>query len=1428
MTDRDLSYRDIQALNGQDAVAAFFAMLGYETSFRVEQSPAALGITAESLATQIRHIELIANQEDLLYVYLFELASVTLTATRAIARGFRARAGNYLLVLADDYDHLDFVLLEKSLPLPGAPGSLSQKQVSIRPRPLSVNRRNPDRIHLRVLRRFAYSEPDPIAQYQKLCSAYTVAEWSEDFFNNRALFSDYFLKERVPSEYAEWREDPRPVFQEFQSLYTQPSARWSGKTRSELEGELLEPAFRLLDYTTLARNGEREEKAEADYGLYAHDGRTLLALCLTYPWNRSLDGKDDKDPERSEENPAAAVVSLLQREEINWALVTNGKLWRLYSAKTHSRATNYYEIDLEEVMAERGTLADDPSTAFRYFWLFFRRQALEPPTPFLNRILEGSEEYSKALGERLKERVFEEIFPHFAEGFIEWIRRKEGHESDLPRERLDQIFQGTLTFLYRLLFLLYAEARDLLPVKETRGYWEKSLTRLKREIADAAGNIDGESETKLKVAYRTDSTTLYDRLTALFRTIDQGEAAINVPVYNGGLFLTTPDTDDASPEAQIARFLLTNNIPDRHLALGLDRLTRDVDEKSQALVFIDYKSLGVRQLGSIYEGLLEFKLRVAQEKMAVVKGKRTEEVVPYREAVSQKLKILTEGRGKDATERIYAKGRVYLENDRRERKATGSYYTPDDIVQYIVRHTVGPVLEEKFEALRPRLREAQKLYREAIQAKAEFERRRMTPPDPERRALRAFQEKFRINLMDEFFDLNVLDPAMGSGHFLVEVVDFITDRVLDFLNAFPWNPILAYLKQTRETILREMDEQGVSIDQSRLTDVNLLKRHVLKRCIYGVDLNPMAVELAKVSLWLDCFTLGAPLSFLDHHLRSGNSVVGVSVREVQEALHEEQMTLFGSRFAGLLLATDLMRHVGELADVTSAQVKESRAEYRRATDALAPFKRILDIYTSQWFDDGDESRTGRKGKRAADPPALVFLKSREAETFIQARDGGALRKGLNTLPPDDRRIAETALRAAVGSCFFHWELEFPEVYYRPRGGTGQVIERLEAAGFDVVVGNPPWGGTLDESIMRWIRSHYEGCSSGLVDTFAVFIELGIRQLRDRGRLGLLLPDIFLLKNYPQIRSHVLHQTSIESLVHWGMPFPDVNLDVCSILTRKGSAPKDHTIRCVPEVQHNDPDVSSANIIPQRTFLEAKDYRLNLMLSEDLVGLLKRVRGLGPRMDELFLIREGVHSGNVRDRLFLEQPVGKQCEKLLFGRDEIRPLILEWHGKWIQLDTKALGSSKDGYFNLGDPQLHRARKILVRRTGDRVIAALDSVGLFSSNNFFLCVPNPPLTWEEVCYCAAVLNTPFVTWYFRAIQPRAGRLFAELKITHLSEIPIPFVRDPEYATWVQIVGGTVDSIVRAPGGSESCVRFLDEFSRELEDRIRRVVPELKVPS
>jgi hypothetical protein len=153
-----------------------------------------------------------------------------------------------------------------------------------------------------------------------------------------------------------------------------------------------------------------------------------------------------------------------------------------------------------------------------------------------------------------------------------------------------------------------------------------------------------------------------------------------------------------------------------------------------------------------------------------------------------------------------------------------------------------------------------------------------------------------------------------------------------------------------------------------------------------------------------------------------------------------------------MLATDLMRHVGELSDVTAAQVRESRAEFKRATDQLAPFKRILDVYTSQWFGNGGGPSKAKRGT-VSESPAVAFLKSGSAGPFIQ-HGAAALSflvgagpracpgqpQGVAPTKNGDRTVVETTLAAVRDKRFFHWELEFPEVFYGPQPGTTQKIE----------------------------------------------------------------------------------------------------------------------------------------------------------------------------------------------------------------------------------------------------------------------------------------------------------------------------------------------------------------------------------------------------
>jgi hypothetical protein len=270
-------------------------------------------------------------------------------------------------------------------------------------------------------------------------------------------------------------------------------------------------------------------------------------------------------------------------------------------------------------------------------------------------------------------------------------------------------------------------------------------------------------------------------------------------------------------------------LPDRTLAGLIDALSREAENHR----WINYRDLSVQHLGAIYERLLE------------------------REVVA------------DETGRLKPRPAIFA------RKTTGSYYTPEELVRLILRRAVEPLLADRKQAFVDR-----------AQALAGDRR-------PKADRLRQLVE---YDPAEAFIRLRVCDPAMGSGHFLVSLVDYLADEVLTAISEVPslvtWaspeqpyrSPLTARIERLREEIRHSAQENNWPLPEEQLDDRHLVRRIILKRVIYGVDLNPMAVELAKLSLWLHSFTVGAPLSFLDHHLRCGDSLFGEFVGPVEAEL----------------------------------------------------------------------------------------------------------------------------------------------------------------------------------------------------------------------------------------------------------------------------------------------------------------------------------------------------------------------------------------------------------------------------------------------------------------------------------------------------------------------------------------------------------------
>ncbi|MBF0521386.1 MAG: hypothetical protein HQK92_16870, partial [Nitrospirae bacterium] len=779
-----------------------------------------------------------------------------------------------------------------------------------------------------------------------------------------------------------WKTQERKaqnVFENIQAYYYDMIALSPGPGReSELEDKFIRPVLSALGFKysvepvtergykakkrpdyALFKDSESLESASADKNNPRKFFSNALTIVEAKYWGRRLNDMDKTDSLDSRDPTAQAVkyledVHYHSEGRINWAILTNGKLWRLFYYRASSKSGNFYEVDLEKI------ITNNDISSFLYFYLFFSKDAfIEDSTTgksWLDLHLKSSEDYAVRVSEKLKFLIFDKIFETLAEGFLHY-RKTELFITVETEESKKKMFKGCLTFLYRLLFLLYAESRNLLPM-DNDSYRGVSLSALKGDIVSdiSKHGIGGMSKRLFKY---------WARLEGLFSIISKGEPAMNLPVYNGGLFEVSEDN-----------ILKDHRIPDPFIAEVVELLTVDTDDEHSvdSTSFIDYSSLGVRHLGDIYEGLLEFHLQIAGEAVAEAKEKG--------KSVWKKVSELKSG---IKTGKRKETGDAYIENSKHERKTSGSYYTPPYIVEYIVKNTVGQVLDEKF-------MKAGNLISELSAVKSLIKKQKSTSSIQN---YAAEIKRLEDAVFETVFDIRVLDPAIGSGHFLVHTVDFISDRIAAFLSKHPENPVINRIYSLKREIMEEIARQGVRIDENKLTETSLIKRVVLKRCIYGVDLNDMAVELAKLSLWLDSFTSGAPLSFLDHHLKCGNSLIGV--------MDISSVVLPNSEaFSKVQRALSFMIQVSELTDATVDETQKSKKFFKEADSELAPIRRRFDVHIAKHF-----MVTGNNISRLE---RLASTLDFDNEPY-----------------PEVVKACKDALLIAKEKHFFHWKLEFPEV-----------------------------------------------------------------------------------------------------------------------------------------------------------------------------------------------------------------------------------------------------------------------------------------------------------------------------------------------------------------------------------------------------------------
>ncbi len=742
----------------------------------------------------------------------------------------------------------------------------------------------------------------------------------------------------------------------------------------------------LLFPDEVAKQAARAEKR--DDRRYRHG----VAVLEAKRWMRPLD-RGDATNRLDPGTPSNQILRYLSSVEVaseravRWGILTNGAVWRLYWQGARSRSEEFLELDLAALLEIPGTERDmfgvEQQHGIKLFFCLFQRDAFlrqawdKENRTFHEYAFNEARLYEEKVSQDLGARVFATIFPQFADALAAG-----DPDADINSPAyLAELREATLILLYRLLFILYAEDRNLLPVRDGR-YDDYSLRKIRVDIAERRDANDTLSNT---------ASRYWQHLGDLFHIISQGDPSIGMPAYNGGLF-----EDSRAP-------LLTRcRVPDARFAPLFDDLARRPDILR---AWINYRDLSVQHLGGIYERLLEYSLTVEEN-------------------------------------RIVARPASFA------RKVSGSYYTHDGLVKLIIRETVGPLVAERKDAFSTQIEQWKK-------------RKELKPAD--------WGVLDSLDPASTLLDLKVCDPAMGSGHFLVSLVDYFADEILESMAAAelkvasqpwarditdPWaSPLIKRIADIRSRILSSAHQHRWAVTVAQLDDRHIVRRMILKRVVHGVDKNPMAVELAKVALWLHTFTVGAPLSFLDHHLLCGDSLFGGKVSDISHELGKFVGMFHQEDLARVTRASMTMEAIGNLTDIDIAEAHYSKALMDTATEGLLPLQRTLDfLQAKRWAGNP----TGRV-KATASWEDLTLAQKYErswsqlltqefGENLLESVEFLAKRKGK--LPSPREQQAHSIMQAALAQAgqvhFLHWELAFPTVWQNGQGG------------FDAVIGNPPW------------------------------------------------------------------------------------------------------------------------------------------------------------------------------------------------------------------------------------------------------------------------------------------------------------------------------------------------------------------------------------
>jgi hypothetical protein len=851
-------------------------------------------------------------------------------------------------------------------------------------------------------------------------------------------FSEYYLHKILPQDakLAPRLDGPgaERTWRPITSLLRHAHRELRGSRQARVTRRvLLDPLAELLSWQLGDPEAIQTSLGEEDGSqpLFFNGNDRAAAWVLAIPAEASLDLPPEGLHRRFA--PAHSLVRVLEQEGLTWGILLNA-----YELRVVRRSEGFVSSHLAFSLLDLAADVPGARDAWRLLWGLLRGDAWQPAPSLLDEVVRLGREHQQEVGSILGSQV-----PAAVERLLQGaITHPVNRETLAPfltssasrRDLLEHLHGGALNYLYRILFVLYAEARGLLPLDMPAyrdGYALSGARGLVRRVMDRATDPRANPEA---------ATGFYEfSLRALFRLLRDGAdlgPEGRIPAYGGGLFHPHREPDCEFPELDNLR------LGDQTVAHVLEALTHVQTKRGK--VTLSYRELDVEQLGSLYEGLLErtvdyvgqqlWRIRldgdvvlVTEAQLSDLRKRRGEVGVAAPEPEEDDAEdeadeppSAEEDNAEDDAEPVSTgkkkpirlldsnpipAGTVVLRPGI-GRKQSGSYYTNRAFVEYLVRRAVDPLAEDK----RP----------------------------------------------EEILKLAVCDPAMGSGHFLVGACRRLAEHLLSAYRARYAEERARSEAAGREPYPHELlVDAGIHAEVARVwgnepAEMAACRRLIAFYCLYGVDKNPLAVELARVSLWLATAASDHPLTFLNHRLVPGDSLLGITVddllrafsgKKVKKALTgddppQNQLPFFFARGELEARLYRAFRHLHEIQRLETEQPGDFEDQQ------VAWFTMRQELVD---FLDAHRLRIGRAFLEDTDPAADPLLANRWMQEI----------QDQHVVSEETRTAAADAIAKGNEVRAFCWELAFPELFFEPEP-EGQGVRRRENPGFDAMVANPPW------------------------------------------------------------------------------------------------------------------------------------------------------------------------------------------------------------------------------------------------------------------------------------------------------------------------------------------------------------------------------------